>query len=155
MHVFFGPRVPYPLLILGILSRHAVFGSEGAVRECCEPMSPTPSFSTTEFPQDYFTSTELLQPGMKCTFVLYIFLNQSCTWKFTPPWPNPLIPAIRTLGRYTRTQRWNFPAHNWVCSSYLNFQWTNKFWNCGIKIPLKPEWRVCSYDDQLLCENFL
>lgn len=71
MHVFLGPCViRYPFLFLCFLLKNAVvLGSEGAVRECCEPMSPTPSFSTTEFPLDYYPSTEAIPPGTSTTLI--------------------------------------------------------------------------------------
>lgn len=41
-----------------------VMGSEGAVRECCEPVSPTPpAYPTSEVPVDYLASTDIVQPG--------------------------------------------------------------------------------------------
>ncbi len=67
MNISFGVR---PLYLYAVLCASSIFKndvrcSEGAVRECCEPMSPTPSsYTTSEFPSDYIATTEVVQPGM-------------------------------------------------------------------------------------------
>lgn len=64
MNVIFGTRLLFfELLCILTASKNTVFSSEGVIRECCEPVSPTPSYLNTEFPSDYFSSTELGQSG--------------------------------------------------------------------------------------------